>query len=87
MECCFFSFLFLFYAVFLEYVDELMDLLFNEVILDPAPFVAEVKAVAVPGFLCEQYQRPEKADAVAGHVSRFSCPGMVGQKKLKRSKL
>lgn len=62
---------------FLEYVSELMDFLFNDVILDPAPFVAEMKAVPVPGFLCEQYERPEKADAVANHVSRFSCPGTL----------
>lgn len=41
-------------------------------------FVAEMKAVAVPGFLCSQYERPEKSDAIASHVSRFSCPGRVG---------
>eukprot|EP00064_Thunnus_orientalis_P015639 superscaffoldBa00002940_g15694 len=61
-----------------NYVTELMDLLFNEVVHDPAPFVAELKAVAVPGFLCSQYERPEKADAIDRHVSRFSCPGGVG---------
>lgn len=62
----------------LEYVTELMNLLFNEVIHDPAPFVAELKAVAVPRFLCSQYERPEKADAIARHVSRFSWPRGVG---------
>ena len=62
----------------LEYVTELMDLLFNKVIHDPAPFVAELNTVAVPAFLCSQYERPEKADAVARHVSRFSIPGAVG---------
>uniref|UniRef100_A0A672JS93 Uncharacterized protein n=1 Tax=Sinocyclocheilus grahami TaxID=75366 RepID=A0A672JS93_SINGR len=48
--------------------EQLTDLLFNEVIHDPAPFVAEMKAVVVPGFLY----------AIASYVSRFSCPGWVG---------
>ncbi|XP_039522036.1 uncharacterized protein LOC120475416 isoform X2 [Pimephales promelas] len=39
-----------------EYVTELTDILFNEVIQDPAPFVADLKAVAVPGLLCSQYE-------------------------------
>ncbi|CAK6981098.1 uncharacterized protein LOC127500556 isoform X5 [Scomber scombrus] len=52
-----------------EYVTELMDLLFNEVVHDPAPFVAELLKVDVPAFLCSQYQRPEKAYAIAMHVS------------------
>ncbi|KAK7130683.1 hypothetical protein R3I94_015980 [Phoxinus phoxinus] len=63
---------------FTEYVTELTDILFNEVILDPAPFVADMKTVAVPGFLCSQYERPGKSDAIASHVSRFSCPGCEG---------
>ncbi len=67
----------------LEYVTELMDLLFNEAIHDPAPFVAELKAVAVPGFLCSQYERAQKADAIASHVSRFNCP--FQQSKLKHT--
>ncbi|XP_051727731.1 uncharacterized protein LOC127500556 isoform X3 [Ctenopharyngodon idella] len=54
-----------------EYVTELTDLLFNEVIHDPAPFVAKMKAVAVSGFLCSQCERPEKSDAIASHVSRL----------------
>ena len=58
-----------------EYVTELMDRLFNEVIHDPAPFVAELKEVDVPAFLCSHYERPEKAYAIAKHVSRFSHPG------------
>ncbi|XDV11893.1 hypothetical protein PO909_000688 [Leuciscus waleckii] len=40
-----------------EYVTELTDILFNEVIQDPAPFVADMKAVAVPGFPCSQYEQ------------------------------
>lgn len=65
-------------ACVLEYVTELTDILFNEVIQDPAPFVADMKAVAVPGFLCSQYEQPGKFDAIPSHVSRFSCPGCEG---------
>ncbi|CAM4306824.1 unnamed protein product [Leuciscus chuanchicus] len=61
-----------------EYVTELTDILFNEVIQDPAPFVADMKAVAVPGFLCSQYEQPGKSDAIPSHMSRFSCPGCEG---------
>ncbi|KAK0132594.1 hypothetical protein N1851_032561 [Merluccius polli] len=38
------------------YVDEHLNLLFNEVISDPAPFVEELKAVSVPELLCSQYE-------------------------------
>lgn len=61
-----------------EYVTELTDILFNDVIQDPAPFVADMKAVAVPGFLCSQYERPGKSDAIASYVYRFSCSGCEG---------
>ncbi|XP_058493987.1 uncharacterized protein LOC131465383 [Solea solea] len=56
-----------------EYVAELMNLLFNEVIHNPAPFVAELKEVAFPGLLCSQFVQSETAEAVAGHVSTFGC--------------
>ncbi|KAJ8369579.1 hypothetical protein SKAU_G00096070 [Synaphobranchus kaupii] len=54
---------------------KLMDLLFNEVISDPAPFVAELLCASVPEPLCAQYERPDKAEAIAGYVSRFSRTG------------
>ncbi|KAG1928867.1 hypothetical protein F2P79_023326 [Pimephales promelas] len=54
-----------------EYVTELTNILFNEVMQDPAPFVADLKAVAVPGSLCSQYERPGKSDAIASHVSSY----------------
>lgn len=60
----------------LGYVDGLMDLLFDEVIKDPAPYVAELKKIPVPENLCAQFERPGKDLAVAGYVSRF-IPGEV----------
>ncbi|XP_067294166.1 uncharacterized protein [Pseudorasbora parva] len=51
-----------------EYVTELTDLLFNKVIHDPAPFVAEIKAVAVPVFPCSQYELTEKSMAPTNGV-------------------
>ena len=56
----------------LEYVTKLMDLLFNKVIHDPAPFLAELEAVPVPDFLCSQYERVDKAEAISSKLSRFS---------------
>ncbi|KAG7513654.1 hypothetical protein JOB18_013274 [Solea senegalensis] len=56
-----------------EYVAELMNLLFNEVIHNPVPFVAELKEVAFPGLLCSQFVQSETTEAVAGHVSTFGC--------------
>ena len=58
----------------LEYVTELTDLLFNEVIPNPAPFVDELKKVPVPPFLSSKYEHPEKTAAVAAHLSRFVRP-------------
>ncbi|XP_049447488.1 uncharacterized protein LOC125897969 [Epinephelus fuscoguttatus] len=60
-----------------RYVDELLNLLFNKVLHDPAPFVEQLKAVSVPQPLCSQYERPEKGEVIANYVSRFSRPGMA----------
>lgn len=57
-----------------DYVKELMGLLFQEVFPDPVPFVAKMKEVHVPPFLSSQYQHPDKAAAVAAHLSRFVRP-------------
>lgn len=64
-------------SFYLGYVDELLNLLFNEVLHDPAPFVEQLKAVSVPQPLCSQYERPEKGEVIANYVSRFSRPGMA----------
>ncbi|KAM4589258.1 uncharacterized protein V3H82_003375 [Fundulus diaphanus] len=55
-----------------KYVDELMQLVFDVVFLDPAPFVSQLKQIPVPEPLCSPYDRPEKEDAISRHGSRFS---------------
>lgn len=64
-------------SFYLGYVDELLNLLFNDVLHDPAPFVEQLKAVSVPEPLCSQYERPEKAQVIENYVSRFSCQGVA----------
>uniref|UniRef100_A0A667ZJW4 Uncharacterized protein n=1 Tax=Myripristis murdjan TaxID=586833 RepID=A0A667ZJW4_9TELE len=55
-----------------EYVEKLLNSLFTEVLLDPQPFTAELALVPVPPPLCAAFERPDKDEAIAGFVSRFS---------------
>ncbi|XP_026130139.1 uncharacterized protein LOC113110263 [Carassius auratus] len=55
-----------------NYVDDLMRLVFEEVIVDPAPFVEELQAIPVPMAISAVFERPSKEEAIARHVSRFS---------------
>ncbi|XP_052423624.1 uncharacterized protein LOC127966567 [Carassius gibelio] len=55
-----------------NYVDDLMKLVFEEVIVDPAPFVEELQAIPVPMAISAEFERPSKEEAIARHVSRFS---------------
>lgn len=48
-----------------------MGLVFEEVIMDPAPFVDELKTIPVPTALCAEFDTPSEEEAIACHVSRF----------------
>ena len=50
----------------------MMQLVMEEIIHDPLPYVAAVQLIPVPQPLCAQLDRPSMEDAVAQHVSRFS---------------
>ncbi|XP_063048714.1 uncharacterized protein LOC134445189 isoform X2 [Engraulis encrasicolus] len=54
-----------------NYIFELMELLFKEVVLNPQPFQDEMRAINVPSFLSAQYVHPTMDDAVAAYKSRF----------------
>ncbi|KAM9394172.1 uncharacterized protein KZ484_005250 isoform 1-T1 [Pholidichthys leucotaenia] len=56
-----------------EYVDDLMNTLFQKTLVDPTHLCEEWKDVQarVPATLSAKFQRPIKADAVEQHVSRF----------------
>ncbi|XP_026097026.1 uncharacterized protein LOC113068514 [Carassius auratus] len=43
-----------------NYVDDLMRLVFEEVIVDPAPFVEELQAIPVPMAISAEFERPSK---------------------------
>ncbi|XP_078028444.1 uncharacterized protein LOC117270027 [Epinephelus lanceolatus] len=55
-----------------HYVDALLDLIFEKVFQDPAPYVNEVLKLTIPEDLSAQYERPDKLDVIASYVSRFN---------------
>ncbi|XP_074543284.1 uncharacterized protein LOC141803222 [Halichoeres trimaculatus] len=55
-----------------RYVAEMMDLIFEEVFKDPAPFTDAVLAIPIPEDLTAQLQRPDTEEVIAGYVSRFN---------------
>ncbi|XP_046885937.1 uncharacterized protein LOC124474096 isoform X2 [Hypomesus transpacificus] len=57
------------------YVFDMMQLVLEEIIHDPLPYVAAVQRIPVPQPLCGQLDRPSMKDAVAQHLSRFSQGG------------
>ncbi|XP_071377166.1 uncharacterized protein [Centroberyx affinis] len=59
------------------YVDNLLQILFNEVLDDPGRFTTELDQLTIPEPLCAQFERPDRDEAVAGFVSRFSRPEQV----------
>ncbi|CAM4733278.1 unnamed protein product [Leuciscus chuanchicus] len=54
------------------YVDNLMRVFFDEVLHEPAKFTVELQELKIPDTLCSQFHRPDKQEAVAAYVSRFS---------------
>ena len=58
------------------YVFDMMQLVLEEIIHDPLPYVAAVQLIPVPQPLCVQLDRPSMEDAVAQHLSRFSQGGV-----------
>ena len=55
----------------LGYIDELMELMFNEVVSNPGKYAAELDKVLVPPTLSTQYDTGDKEEAIKQHVSRF----------------
>ncbi|XP_078141072.1 uncharacterized protein LOC144539533 isoform X2 [Centroberyx gerrardi] len=66
----------------IDYVDELMDLIFDHVFQDPAPYVSQVFMIPVPEDPCAQSDRPAKEDVIAatclGSIKRQSEPDIAG---------
>lgn len=56
-----------------EYVDDLMDLVFEKVFVDPAPYTEEIMKISIPEDLCANYERPDKESVINNFVSRFNA--------------
>ncbi|XP_067310591.1 uncharacterized protein [Pseudorasbora parva] len=55
-----------------DYVDGLMDLIFEKVFEDPVPYEAEVQKIHIPDDLSAQSEKPDKIEVIAKYVSRFN---------------
>ncbi|KAL7373051.1 hypothetical protein ABVT39_009334 [Epinephelus coioides] len=58
-----------------HYVQDLMDLIFEKVFVDPAPYMEEVMKIPIPRDLRAEYVRPDKEEVIASYVSRFNQEG------------
>ncbi|KAK5928402.1 hypothetical protein CgunFtcFv8_013468 [Champsocephalus gunnari] len=55
-----------------RYVANLMDLIFNQVFVEPAPFTQELLKIPIPEDLCSHYERPDREEVIAGYATRFN---------------
>lgn len=53
------------------YVADMMDLIFENVFVNPTPYTDALLAVPVPEDLSAQYEKPDKEEVIASIVSRF----------------
>lgn len=60
------------YNVSTDYVDDLMDFVFDKVALDPTPYVEEVLKIPIPEDLTAQFAKPDKLEIIEQYVSRFN---------------
>ncbi|CAM4577938.1 unnamed protein product [Leuciscus chuanchicus] len=55
-----------------QYLDDLQDLIFEHVFVDPAPYMDEVLKIPILSDLCAEYERPDKEEVISIMVSRFN---------------
>ncbi|CAM4735792.1 unnamed protein product [Leuciscus chuanchicus] len=55
-----------------KYLDDLQDLIFEHVFVDPAPYMDEVLKIPILSDLCAEYERPDKEEVISTMVSRFN---------------
>lgn len=58
--------------VTLKYVDDILELVFENVFPDPGPYLQAVLEIPIPDSLSAQFSRPDKASVVSAYVSRFN---------------
>ncbi|KAL2093122.1 hypothetical protein ACEWY4_010434 [Coilia grayii] len=54
------------------YVTVLMDLIFEEVLVNPTPYTDALLAIHVPEDLSAQFEKPDNEEVIANFVSRFT---------------
>ena len=53
------------------YVDDIMDVIFEEVFPNPTPYREALLEIPVPEPLTSQYEKPDKEAVISSLVSRF----------------
>ncbi len=66
------SLLKLFKIYFTDYVDNLMDLIFEKIVMDPTPYMDDILKISIPEDLTSQFEKPDKLEVIARYVSRFN---------------
>ncbi len=66
------SLLKLFKIYFTDYVDNLMDLIFEKIVMDPTPYMDNILKISIPEDLTSQFEKPDKLEVIARYVSRFN---------------
>ncbi|KAK9958119.1 hypothetical protein ABG768_012293 [Culter alburnus] len=51
-----------------HYVENLLNLMFEKVVIDPTPYVDEVLQICIPEDFTAQFQKPDKLDVIASYV-------------------
>ncbi|CAM4688668.1 unnamed protein product [Leuciscus chuanchicus] len=55
-----------------HYVDNLLQLIFEDVVVDSSPYMDEILKISVPPDLTSQFHKPDKQTVIDSYVSRFN---------------
>ncbi|XDV42669.1 hypothetical protein PO909_011287 [Leuciscus waleckii] len=54
------------------YVDNLLELIFENVVVDPTPYMDDILKISIPEDLTSQFDKPDKQEVIDSYVSRFN---------------
>ncbi|RXN20821.1 hypothetical protein ROHU_014028 [Labeo rohita] len=60
-----------------HYVDKLLDLIFEKAVVDPTPYMDDILKISIPEDLTAQFEKPDKLEVIASHVSRLNQRQMI----------
>ncbi|CAM4327192.1 unnamed protein product [Leuciscus chuanchicus] len=55
-----------------QYVDNLLELIFENVVVDPTPYMDDILKISIPEDLTSQFDKPDKQEVINSYVSRFN---------------